>query len=108
MLVADMHTVQLDHRLAAIQADHGLVALGADGVHLRGEGERMARQIQMIVARDEVPEQRRAGCLVVQGEEVLSEDVAADQAVLARTGFHEGQARVPAGKLRGMRATEQR
>jgi hypothetical protein len=106
MLVpADMHTVQLDHRLAVIEADHSLVAEGADGVSRRREGERMTRQIQVILARDEVLEEARAR-LIVQFEDSVR--AAADQAVLARTGFREGQACVPAGKLRGMRATEQR
>jgi hypothetical protein len=105
LVPADMDAVQRDHRLATIHADHGLVGKGRNGVRLCGEGERMTRQIQMIVARDEVLQERMAR-LVVRGEEVLGEDVAT-HAVHARTGFHEGDAGVSAGKLRGVRATEQ-
>jgi hypothetical protein len=105
LVPADMDTVQRDHRLATIHADHGLVGMGRDGVRLCGEGERMTRQIQMILARDEVLQERMAR-IGVRGEEVLGEDVAT-HAVHARTGFHEGDAGVSAGKLRGVRATEQ-
>jgi hypothetical protein len=106
MLVpADMYTVQRDHCLAAIHADHGLVALGADFVSLRHEGERVTREIQVIVAGDEVLEEGRAR-FIIQFDGIVR--AAADHTVLADTGLHEGQAGVPAGKLRGMRATEQR